>query len=106
MFVIMLLLSYQILVAYSLEKIFEEELLENRQAARELREIQRQLNVFNERIERNHRLAIVLPLHRNEFSTSHSDEVVTPPPSYDVLTPPPTFEEASDGFSFQLKTCQ
>lgn len=84
--------------------MFEEKKLASRRAQREFHETQRAMNVFSERVEQNHRLAIVLPPPQLNFTSGHSSEVVTPPPSYDVITPPPTYNEVSDGFLFQPKT--
>ena len=91
------ILAYQILFASALEKEIREDLL-NTQAEGELNE-----NFDDRSRARRHRAAISLQMPRIEFSTSHSDEVITPPPNYDVLTPPPTFEEVSEGFLFQSK---
>lgn len=88
----MLLLSFQLIVVYSLEKMFKEELLT----------AERELSEFNER---NHlRIDVTLPIPQFRFTAEHLNEVVTPPPAYELLTPPPSFEEVSNGFLFQPKT--
>lgn len=92
MFFTMLLLSFQVFVIYSLEKVFKEELLT----------AERELSEFNER---NHlRVDVTLPIPQFRFTAEHLNEAVTPPPTYELLTPPPTFEEVSNGFLFQPKT--
>lgn len=92
MFFTMLLLSFQLIVTYSLEKMFKEELLT----------AERELSEFNER---NHlRIDVTLPIPQFRFTAEHLNEAVTPPPTYELLTPPPSFEEVSNGFLFQPKT--
>lgn len=101
------LLSYQILVAHSLEnKLKAEELSANCQVQRELDENlneRRELDESNIEWEQPHRITIRLPLPRFNFSSNHQNDVITPPPSYDVLTPPPTYDQVTEVFLFETK---